>query len=79
MSNKSTILNSLLNGKNYLNLNKETPLNCIPDKIPVPPEPPSKKSYSPSFNDLKVIIMENNTLTAEQRNNLIDQIRKLYN
>ena len=62
----------------FLNFNPITPANCIPKNIPVPPDPPSRKVSSPSFNSLKNIIMKDGTLTSEQKNNLIDQISELY-
>lgn len=62
----------------FLNFNPITPANCIPKKISSPPNPPSRKVSYPSFNSLKNIIMKNDSLTSEQKNNLINQISELY-
>lgn len=59
----------------FLNFNPITPTNCIPKNITTPP---SRKDSYPSFNGLKNIIMKNDSLTSEQKNNLIDQISELY-
>lgn len=51
----------------------------LPTQIPVPPHAPVEYSKkSPSFSTLKNIVMDTESLTVEQKLELIDKISDLY-
>jgi hypothetical protein len=54
--------------------------NPLPSQIPVPPPeaPVAHSKKSPSFSTLKNIVMDTESLTAEQKLELIDKISDLY-
>jgi hypothetical protein len=55
--------------------------NPLPNQAPrVPPPPPPTKAVekAPTFTTLKNIVMDSETLTAEQKLELIDKISNLY-
>lgn len=60
---------------NYLNFNRITPANCIPKEIS---SPPAKKTYTPSFKNIKSIIDNNDFLTLEEKEKLLKKIFNLY-
>lgn len=64
----------------FTNVNAPAPANCRPLKAPVaPPRPPKPYSErSPTFLTLKNIIMDDDSLSAEQKLGLIDKISELY-
>jgi hypothetical protein len=54
--------------------------NPLPSEVPLPPPdaPVAHSKKSPSFSTLKNIVMDTESLTAEQKLDLIDKISDLY-
>lgn len=52
--------------------------NPLPTHVPAPPAAPTVSNKRPSFLTLKNIVMDMDSLTAEQKLELIDKISDLY-
>lgn len=50
----------------------------LPTHVPAPPAAPADSNKRPSFLTLKNIVMDMDSLTAEQKLELIDKISDLY-